>query len=241
MKAHETVMGWVTAELRSGRLAIGDRLPSERALAETLQVSRGSLREALRVLEALGTIRTSTGSGPQSGTIVTAAPEQALALALDLQLATRHVEHAHIFQVRLLLETWSAEHAELASAVQAEAERLLAAMDDPALPVLDFLQLDAQFHATLSRAAGNPLISTLMDALRTSIADHTLTRARALPEWQATAARLRAEHHRIYERLLEGDRGGAASLLREHIEGYYRETSSGSPAEPPLEDDADTR
>src|SRR5688500_17922536 len=54
MKAHETVMGWVTAELQSGRLSIGDHLPGERALAETLHVSRGSLREALRVLEALG-------------------------------------------------------------------------------------------------------------------------------------------------------------------------------------------
>ena len=230
MKAHETVMGWVTAELRSGRLTIGDHLPSERALAETLQVSRGSLREALRVLEALGTIRTSTGSGPQSGTIVTAAPEQALALALDLQLATRHVEHPHIFEVRLLLETWSAQHAELADGVQAEAERLLDAMDDPALAVSGFLQLDAQFHATLSRAAGNPLISTLMDALRASIADHTLARARALPDWPTTAGRLRAEHRGIYERLRAGDREAAAALLREHIEGYYRETSNGNAA-----------
>ncbi len=78
MKAHEVVMTWVTDELSSGRLRIGDRLPGERALAETLGVSRASLREALRVLEALGAIRSSTGSGPNAGTIVTAAPEQAL-------------------------------------------------------------------------------------------------------------------------------------------------------------------
>ncbi len=225
MKAHETVMGWVTAELQSGRLSIGDHLPGERALAETLHVSRGSLREALRVLEALGTIRTSTGSGPRSGTIITAAPEQALALALDMQLATRHVEHAHIVEVRLLLETWAAEHADRERGDWAEAAKLLERMDEPALPVEDFLQLDAAFHVTLSRAAGNPLISTLMDALRTSIADHTLARAQSLPDWSTTAARLRAEHRGILEHVRAGDREGAARLLGEHIEGYYRETA----------------
>ena len=89
-------MAWVTEELTSGRLRIGDRLPGERTLAETLEVSRASLREALRVLEALGVIRSATGSGPNAGTIVTAAPAQALSLALNLQLATSHVEHRHI-------------------------------------------------------------------------------------------------------------------------------------------------
>ena len=53
MKAHEVVMAWVTEELTSGRLRIGDRLPGERTLAETLEVSRASLREALRVLDAV--------------------------------------------------------------------------------------------------------------------------------------------------------------------------------------------
>ncbi|MFA4841435.1 MAG: FCD domain-containing protein [Agrococcus sp.] len=226
MKVHETVMSWVTEELQSGRLSIGDHLPGERALAETLRVSRGSLREALRVLEALGTIRTATGSGPRSGTIVTAAPEQALALALNMQLATRHVEHAHIFEVRLLLESWAAEHADLEAGDFAAAEQLLERMDAPDLPVAEFLQLDAEFHVTLSRAAGNPLISTLMDALRTSIADHTLARARALPDWAATAARLRSEHRAIFERVRTGDRAGAAVQLREHIEGYYLETAA---------------
>lgn len=225
MKVHETVMRWVTAELQSGRLSVGDRLPGERALAETLQVSRASLREALRVLEALGTIRTATGSGPRSGTIITGEPEQALALALDMQLATRHVEHEHIYEVRLLLESWAAEHAEHTGHDFPAAERLLAQMDDDALPVAEFLLLDAQFHAVVSRAADNPLISTLMDALRTSIAEHTLARAVALPDWQATAERLRAEHREILERMRADDGACAARLLRDHIRRYYLETT----------------
>ena len=219
-------MNWVTQELSSGRLRIGDHLPSERTLAETLQVSRSSLREALKVLEALGTIQAATGSGPRSGTVVTAAPEQALALALNLQLATSHVGHSHVYEVRLLLETWAAEHSDPEGVDWDAAERLLKLMDDSGTPVSDFLHLDAEFHVTVSRAAGNPLISTLMDALRTSIADHTLARAQALPDWERTAARLRSEHHAILDALRRGDRMAAAELLRQHIRGYYMETAN---------------
>ena len=219
-------MNWVTQELSSGRLRIGDHLPSERTLAETLQVSRSSLREALKVLEALGTIQAATGSGPRSGTVVTAAPEQALALALNLQLATSHVGHSHVYEVRLLLETWAAEHSDPEGVDWDAAERLLKLMDDSGTPVSDFLHLDAEFHVTVSRAAGNPLISTLMDALGTSIADHTLARAQALPDWERTAARLRSEHHAILDALRRGDRMAAAELLRQHIRGYYMETAN---------------
>lgn len=225
MKAHEVVMDWVTEELRSGRLHIGDRLPGERALAETIGVSRSSLREALRVLEALGTIRTSTGSGPQAGTIVTAAPEQALALALNLQLATRQVDHHHMYEMRLLLETWAAHNADPSHSDWGDALRILSLMDDPELSVDDFLTLDAEFHVVLSRAAGNPLISTFMDALRTSIKGHTLERAHEVPDWPRTAHRLRDEHRNILSSMQSGDRMKTADLLRTHIDGYYRETA----------------
>lgn len=217
-------MKWVTDELSSGRLKTGDHLPGERVLAETLGVSRGSLREALRVLEALGTIQTATGSGPRSGTIVTAEPEQALTLALNLQLATSQVEPHHIYEMRLLLETWAAQHADAETGDWERAESLLDRMDEPDLPVPDFLSLDAEFHVTISRAAGNPLISTLMDALRTSISDHTLDRAKSLEHWPETAARLRAEHREIYLSLKAGESARAEGLLRAHIVGYYVET-----------------
>ncbi len=224
-------MQWVTDELSAGRLSIGDHLPSERALAETLKVSRGSIREALRVLEALGSIRSSTGSGPRAGTVITAAPEQALSLALNLQLATSQVEHPHVFEMRLLLEDWAVrnvgpENADPQHPVWMKAEKLLDMMDDPALPVADFLNLDAQFHVALSHAANNPLASTLMDAMRTAIEDHTVERAQALPDWEATSKRLRSEHRAILDAARNGRADTATDLLKEHIRGYYAETSA---------------
>lgn len=224
MKAHETVMRWVTDELAAGRLAVGDRLPGERALAGQLEVSRGSLREALRVLEALGAIRTGTGSGPGSGTIITATPEQALSLALGLQLASSQLRPEHVSETRLLLERWAAEHSDPAAGEWAAAEALLERMDDPALGVEEFLSLDAEFHATLSRAAGNPFVSALMTALRAALAELTLARAQALPDWSATAARLRAEHRAVLALLREGRGQDAAAALERHIRGYLAET-----------------
>lgn len=230
MRAHETVMQWVTAELASGRLHIGDHLPGERTLAETLGVSRNSLREALRVLEALGTLHTSTGSGPKSGTIVTAAPEQALSLALSLQLATRQVVPHDILEVRLMLESWAARNSDPERGEWPQIEKLLDRMDAETLGVDEFLRLDAEFHVLASRAANNPLISTLMDALRIAIFDHTLERARTAPDWDATTVRLRQEHRGILEALKLGRTDEAAGLLEAHIRGYYAETAEDSDA-----------
>lgn len=218
-------MAWVTDELSSGRLRIGDRLPGERSLAETLGVSRSSLREALRVLEALGSVRSATGSGPQSGTIITASPEQALSLALKLQMATSHVKHQHIAETRLLLETWAAQHSDSGRGDWPRATLLLEQMDEPELSIEDFLACDADFHVTLAQSAANPLISTLMEALRLSIVEHTATAARSLPDWEGTSARLRDEHRAILDALRRGDGEAAASLLRSHIEGYDHEVA----------------
>lgn len=224
MKAHETVMNWVTGELQSGRLSIGDHLPSERTLAETLGVSRSSIREALRVLEALGSVSSATGSGPQSGTIITSAPEQALSLTLTLQLATNQVGHHDVFEARQLLEGWAARRSSPDNGDWDAADNLLTIMDDPALPIEEFLTLDAKFHVLLSKSASNPLISALMEALRSSVAEHTVDRARALRDWPTTATRLQSEHRAILTALREGQREHAITLIDQHITGYYEET-----------------
>ncbi|WP_036961008.1 FadR/GntR family transcriptional regulator [Pseudoclavibacter soli] len=217
-------MSWVREQLADGSLSIGDRLPGERALAEQLGVSRGAVREGLRVLEALGTLTSATGSGPTAGTIVVAEPQEALALAFNLQLATHHVGFGEVVQTRLLLETWAARNADPSYNDWDDASRLLDRMDEPDLDKAQFLALDAAFHAQISKAAGNPLISTLMDGLRKAISDHTLERAEQLPDWPATSATLQQHHRAILEALSTHDNARAAALVEEHITWYNRLT-----------------
>ncbi|MGO7983463.1 FadR/GntR family transcriptional regulator, partial [Rhizobium johnstonii] len=63
-RAWQLVLEHVESALLDGRLHPGDHLPSERDLAAQLGVGRSSVREAVRVLEVLGLVRTQTGSGP---------------------------------------------------------------------------------------------------------------------------------------------------------------------------------
>ena len=81
------VLARIEADLAAGRWAIGERLPAERALAEELGVSRASVREAIRVLEAMGIVRTAVGSGPDAGAHVINRPAAGLGSAMRLHLA----------------------------------------------------------------------------------------------------------------------------------------------------------
>lgn len=57
------MIDYIKQEIRVGNLRIGSRLPSERALAEQLNVGRNSVREALRILEIMGTTVSTQGAG----------------------------------------------------------------------------------------------------------------------------------------------------------------------------------
>ena len=85
-RAWQIVLEKIESDLLNGTLAPGDRLPPERELAATLGVGRSSVREALRVLEVMGLIRTGTGSGPNAGAIIIATPQGGMSALLRLSL-----------------------------------------------------------------------------------------------------------------------------------------------------------
>jgi GntR family transcriptional repressor for pyruvate dehydrogenase complex len=228
-RTHEIVLRRIEEDLAAGRLALGHRLPAERQLAEQLGVSRPSVREAIRVLEAMGIVRTAAGSGASAGAVIVADPSTALASALRLHLATSHLIIDDIVATRLLIESWSVRTA--ASAKERgqflEAERLLDAMDDLALTPEEFHHLDAEFHIELARLAGNPLVAAVMTALRESIQAYVLAAVPALPNWSATARKLRREHRAILAAVQARQGERAATLVTAHITGFYRAAGIG--------------
>lgn len=220
-RTHEVVVHYVEDELRTGRLPVGGRLPAERALAEQLGVSRPSVREGIRVLEAMGLVRTSVGRGPDAGAVVVAEPEAGIGSALRLHLASRSLPVEDIVRTRVLLETWAVREAARGSVPPGDAAALLDAMDDPALSAADFLALDADFHVALARAAGNEVVAAIMAALRESIHGYVLAAVPGLPDWPAMQRRLRRQHRTILAAVLAGDAERAARLARAHIDGFY--------------------
>ena len=64
-RSYDLLLANIEAGLRSGEIKLGDQLPGERTLAETYGISRASVREGIRILDALGVLRSSSGSGPK--------------------------------------------------------------------------------------------------------------------------------------------------------------------------------
>nr|WP_275402359.1 FCD domain-containing protein [Streptomyces sp. SID13031] len=219
-------MSRVEADLAAGRLRLGERLPGERSLAEQLGISRPSVREAVRVLEAMGVVRTATGSGPEAGAVIVAEPASPLTALLRLHLATNHLPMGDIVQTRVLLESWTAREAAHHAGVGdlVAAEELLDRMDDAGLTPEEFHLLDAEFHVALSALAGNVLIAAVMSSLRTAIHGYVLAAVPNLADWDATAIGLRAEHRSIVAAIRAGRGEEAAALITAHIEGFYRAT-----------------
>ena len=221
-RAWRTVLERIESDLLSGALGPGDRLPSERELSADLGVGRSSVREALRVLEVMGLIRTATGSGPQAGAIVIAAPSGGMAALLRLQVAAQGFPLADVVQTRLVLED------AVVAALGADPRRDLAAVhsvldarDDDALTPGEFLALDASLHYALAEAAGNTVITATMAGLRTAIESYVLEGSARIEDWDAMASRLRAQHHDIVDAIEQGRTDAARDLVRAHITGYY--------------------
>ena len=229
-RAWRIVLEKIETDLLDGALKPGDRLPPERELAATLGVGRSSVREALRVLEVMGLIRTGTGSGPTSGAIIIATPEGGMSALLRLQVAAQGFPFDDVVATRLVLES------AVVDALAADPERsttharaVLHAMDADDLTAPEFLALDAQLHLALAEASGNVVIAAMMAGLRTAIESYVQTGAARIGEWDAAADRLRREHHAILDAVDAGEPALARSLVHDHIVGYYAAAGLGRP------------
>lgn len=221
-RAWQLVLEHIERDLLDGRLGPGDRLPSERELSADLGVGRSSVREAFRVLEVMGLIRTATGSGPQSGAIVIATPSGGLSALMRLQVAAQGFPLADVVRTRLVLE--DAVAASLASddaRDTADAHGILDAMDADGLTAAQFLALDARLHLALAESSGNTVIAAMMAGLRTAIESYVLAGSAQIDDWAAMTARLRAEHRAIVSAIDAGESDAARMLIHDHITGYY--------------------
>lgn len=221
-KAWRIVLDRIESDLMSGELGPGDRLPPERELATTLGVGRSSVREALRVLEVMGLIRTGTGSGPTAGAIIIGTPTGGMSALLRLQLAAQSFAIDDVVDTRIALE--SAVVSDLAAADDADladVHRVLVAMDDESLTPAEFVALDAQLHLALAEAAGNGVTVAMMGGLRDAIEGYVARGIRRIADWDDAAARLRHEHHRIVDLIAQGQADAARAAVNDHIRGYY--------------------
>ena len=191
-----------------GGLAPGDRLPSQRSLAEQFGVSRASVREAISALESTGLVLVRVGSG------VYVAPPSAH--ATPWRFSDRCTPR-DVYEARLGLESFAAGLA----AARAGAARLqpvtaaiaamataLAHRDLPGMAAAD-----ARFHDIVFDLAGNPVLTGMYGPVRDMMVESQrlpLARRDRLGETLA-------EHQAIASCLARGDADGASEAMRAHI------------------------
>jgi GntR family transcriptional regulator, transcriptional repressor for pyruvate dehydrogenase complex len=205
----------IADKVRSGELRVGDKLPAERDLALQMEISRPTLREAVKVLGDAGMIEVRRGPGGGMFVATDVVPVDLVRHATELRMS----EAASVLEARRLIEPQVARlaHARASDADLAPLEQTIAMMreivargyrpDDEDR----FLQLDVQFHLALARAAGNPTLETLLRIVfrQLEILRDMAMHVPAVPEWIID----------IHERTLEAVRTGTHldAVMDEHL------------------------
>jgi DNA-binding FadR family transcriptional regulator len=202
--------------IRDGRLAAGDRLPTEAAFMAEFGVSRTVVREAISKLQAGGLVQTRHGIGTFVIGLGDAAPFK---LAAEQFATLRDV--IAVLELRIGIET---EAASLAAQRRhaANLRQMRAALDAVAAAVeqgRDAVGPDFQFHLEIARATQNAHFAELMASLGTMIIPRArLDGAQALDEARrAYLRRVNAEHESIYDAIRNQDGDAARAAMRTHL------------------------
>ncbi len=216
----DTALQHLTQEILDGKVGPGSRLPGERELALQLGISRGAVREAIKVLQAQGIVTSQVGPG--GGTRIASTQGPALGRILQLHMALRAVSFDELTDTRVVLE-----RASTLSAVRTISAETLDELDDlcdrmeaihePAA----FNELDTRFHVAIAHAGNNRFVRDLTIAIREAVAGHILSAERSLADWERLRASLVAEHRAIVEALRSGDGDLAAELNERHVRGAH--------------------
>jgi GntR family transcriptional regulator, transcriptional repressor for pyruvate dehydrogenase complex len=192
----------------------GDRLPTEAEMIAEYEVGRGTLREALRVLEAQGVIEIRVGAG--GGPFVARPDAARLARPLSLQLRMSDVTLREVLDARLIVEPALAGQA---ASLRDEAHVAALKANQSALERAtrgssEFLRLNQEFHTLLADASQNRPLAALWSALSV-IADGHEAGVRYTP---AALSGMIAAHRKITSAIEAGDSAEAIRIMTAHLE-----------------------
>jgi DNA-binding FadR family transcriptional regulator len=222
VRAYERVVQQIEEAVFSGSLKAGERLPSERELMTQFAVSRSTIREALRVLQAADLIRSKPGD-PRGPEVLAASPA---ALHKSMHRLTRadHLSLAELLQFRMALD--GSAHL-LAAKLRteenlAELDAALGAMRD-AKGYADFSRADVAFHEAIARAAGNPLLVVCLEVVRGVVLEQIEDRLSHAGDQDALMQAWLAHHGEVLQAIRDADGELAARLARRALYDNYAE------------------
>ncbi len=204
----------ILTRIATGGIRAGDRLPSQRELAQTFDVGMSVVREAIQRLQALHVVDAEHGSG------TTVRPFHWLPLIYDPSLSRMAVQHigiADLWEARRLVEG-QIVHLAAARATPEDLAEIHAVIDRAGRCADDYdahVALNREFHLAVARAAKNvvllDLVAPLLD-LRVDGEGDRRDIARAVESWSA--------HRLIYEALVSRDKAAVERAITHHFDAW---------------------
>jgi GntR family transcriptional repressor for pyruvate dehydrogenase complex len=196
--------------ISEGALAPGARLPAEREMASNLNVSRGSLRQVLKMLEIMGVVSQRVGDG----TYLNAAAPSILAEPMEFLILLDGISFEELMEARLIVEP------ELAARAAAHGSpEQLAALRQSLLEMREngddleaLVEEDLRFHRTIFQMAGNRVCSIMF-----SIVHESLHKLMEITAQMADLEHTVKLHNRIYAAIRKGNPDEARARMFAHL------------------------
>lgn len=220
-KVADAVLEQLRARLGDGSLAPGDRLPSERELAEQMRVSRPVVREAINMLVGQGLLDIRS----RRGVFVRAASASALGEPLTNLIGDSLERLIELLEVRRMLESQTAAlAAEFAS--PRDIEELAAVIGEFERAHRDRGAgegIDARFHGRIAQAAGNTVLMHLLMTLHTAMMRSSLIVAARFQASDLYRETILQQRRGIFDAIRSHDPEAARARMQEHLDYIMRE------------------
>lgn len=210
-KVYEVIMEEIKDIVKKGELKSGEKLPSERELADKLEVSRTSVREALKALTMLGLIESKHGEG----NFIKSNFENSLLEPLSIVFLLIGSKNEDIIELRRIIEPEAAGLA-AKNITESELRDLKEIMKElnNSLDAEICAQLDKKFHYKIAQASGNHLISTIMFSI-SSLIEKYIDSSRI---HNINKKVIKLQHEEIYKALESRDSKKASEYVKKHLE-----------------------
>src|SRR5246127_48276 len=218
-KASDVLARELRERILSGELAEGTALPAERELVKQTQMSRATVREALRILEVQNLVRVRAGRA--GGAFVQRPTTRSMTSSVSMLIRGQKIKRVDLMETREALEPFCAE---LAARKRTDDDLAVLdrANDDLANPDADlpaFLQANLDWHVGVALASHNELLIGFMTALSQAI--YTGTENAAFVDDDVRAVTARA-HRSITTAIRSGDADAASRRMRRHVHSYAK-------------------
>jgi DNA-binding FadR family transcriptional regulator len=222
VRAYERIVQQIEDAILRGELRPGERLPSERELVRQFSVSRSSVREALRVLQSNGMVRSRAGD-PAGAEILPFSPAT-LQKSMTNLARVSELTLAELVQFRMLLDG----SANLLAARLRTEEQLVEM--DAAMEMMraaadrdyeEFSRADVAFHDAVARASGNRLVQICNQVVRSVVLTLIVEKIVHAADRGALMQESIGHHAEVLDAVRAGDGAAAARIARQNLYDYY--------------------